>query len=98
MIITLNDRIAFGAYQALQEAGLSVPTDASLVSFDDSPLAEWLRPGLTTFAIPHPGLGRRVFELLVELIADDNAPSGVRPVVHRVSMPLRIRGSVVSRP
>src|SRR5690606_15618199 len=52
-IITFNDRLAFGAYQALQEAGLSVPQDASIVSFDNHPLADWLHPGLTTFAIPH---------------------------------------------
>ncbi|HEY5476169.1 MAG TPA: substrate-binding domain-containing protein [Tepidiformaceae bacterium] len=68
-IITLNDRLAFGAYQALHEAGLSVPVDVSAVSFDDSPLADWLLPGLTTFAIPHHDFGRRVVELLVELIA-----------------------------
>ena len=93
-IITLNDRLAFGAYQALHEAGLSVPSDVSLVSFDDSPLADWLRPGLTTFAIPHHDLGRRAVELLVELIADDNVPTVARPAVHRVRLPLRVRGSV----
>ena len=97
-IITLNDRLAFGAYQALQEAGFSVPADASIVSFDDNPLADWLRPGLTTFAIPHHDLGRRAVELLVELIADDNVPTAARPVVHRVGMPLRSRGSVASCP
>jgi len=96
-IITLNDRLAFGAYQALQEAGLSVPTDASLVSFDDSPLADWLRPGLTTFAIPHHDLGRRAVELMVEMISTDGEPSVALPAVHRMSMPLRMRGSVMSR-
>ena len=97
-IITLNDRLAFGAYQAFQEAGLDVPDDASLVSFDDSPLAAWLRPGLTTFAIPHHALGRRAVELLVELVAADALPSATPQQVHRVSMPLRVRGSVAPRP
>ena len=31
----MNDRLAFGAYQALAEAGLTVPDDISVVSFDD---------------------------------------------------------------
>ena len=29
----------FGVYQAIQEAGLTVPGDVSVVSFDDAPLA-----------------------------------------------------------
>ncbi|GEN81411.1 LacI family DNA-binding transcriptional regulator [Actinotalea fermentans] len=93
-IITFNDRLAFGAYQALHEAGLRVPQDMSLVSFDDAPVAEWLRPGLTTFAIPHYDLGHRAVELLLETIAARRdggpAPAGV----HRLPMPLRARESV----
>ena len=94
-IITFNDRLAFGAYQALHEAGLEVPRDMSIVSFDDAPIAEWLRPGLTTFAIPHYELGRRAVDLLLETISargqDGTTPS---PAVHRLPMPLRTRGSV----
>ena len=69
-----------------------------MVSFDDAPLAQWLRPGLTTFAIPHHDLGRRAVELLVEQIGPDSPGSGTptEPVV-RVSMPLRERGSVGQR-
>lgn len=95
-IIAFNDRLAFGAYQALQEAGLSVPGDMSVVSFDDHPLATWLHPGLTTFAIPHYDLGRRAVELLLETIPRDDDDGSPRPTprVHLVPMPLRPRGSV----
>jgi LacI family transcriptional regulator len=41
-----------GAYQALQERGVRVPEDVSVLSFDDTSFARWLRPGLTTFAFP----------------------------------------------
>lgn len=85
-LICLNDRIAFGAYQALQEAGLSVPEDVSVVSFDDSDLAGWLRPALTSVALPHAELGRRA----VELLLDKDRPSGVV----KVPMPLHVRGSI----
>lgn len=67
-ILTFNDRLAFGAYQAIADAGLRVPDDVSLVSFDDAPLAAWLRPGLTTFRLPHDELGRRAVRLLLALI------------------------------
>lgn len=65
-IICMNDRLAFGVYQAVAEAGLSVPRDVSVVSFDDDPLAAWLRPGLTTLALPHEQMGRRAVELLLD--------------------------------
>jgi LacI family transcriptional regulator len=79
-LICLNDRIALGAYQALQEAGLRVPRDVSVVSFDGSDLASWLRPQLASVALPHFEMGRRAAELLVK--GDDE------PRVHRVPMPL----------
>ena len=85
-IICLNDRVAFGAYQAIAEAGLGVPEDVSLLSFDDSDLASWLRPGLTSIAIPYFELGCRAVELLLA----EHPGRGV----HRVAMPLRRRASV----
>ena len=87
-IITFNDRLAFGAYQAIQEAGLSIPGDFSIVSFDDHQLASWLRPRLTTFALPHYELGALALQVLLE----DDAPDG--GTVRRVPMPLRMRESV----
>ena len=85
-LICLNDRIAFGAYQALQEAGLRVPEDVSVVSFDDSDLAGWLRPALTSVALPHAEMGRRA----VELLLDDKRPEGAVTV----PMPVHARGSI----
>lgn len=87
-LITFNDRLAFGAYQALQEAGMTVPSDMSIVSFDDHQLAGWLHPGLTTFAIPHHELGQRAIELLLDRTLPEENP------VERLRMPARIRGSV----
>jgi LacI family transcriptional regulator len=52
-LICFNDRIAMGVYQALDDFGLKVPADVSVVSFDDHPIASWMRPKLTTVALPH---------------------------------------------
>ena len=97
-IVCFNDRLAFGAYQALQEAGLTIPGDVSVVSFDDASVAGWLRPGLTTFALPHRALGRRAVELLLEQVrpGEGGAPGTPDALVHRLPMPLRSRGSVAA--
>lgn len=86
-VICMNDRLAFGAYQALAEAGLAVPRDVSLVSFDDDVIATWLRPGLSTAALPHEEMGRRAVELLL---------GGDSPAQGLVAMPLRRRSSIAA--
>ncbi|OYX59433.1 MAG: transcriptional regulator [Micrococcales bacterium 32-70-13] len=65
-IVALNDRLAFGAYQALAEAGLSVPGDVSIVSFDNDELAAYMRPGLTTIALPHEAMGRAAVDAVLD--------------------------------
>jgi len=85
-LICLNDRIAMGAYQAAQEAGLVIPDDLSVVSFDDSDIASWLQPQLSSVAIPHFELGR----LAVEILLSEDRPTDIQ----RVPMPLRERGSI----
>jgi len=85
-LICLNDRVALGTYQALREAGRSIPDDVSVLSFDDSDLAAWLRPQLTSVSLPHYQLGWEAVEKLL-------GPSG-EPAVTRVPMPVRRRASV----
>jgi LacI family transcriptional regulator len=84
-LLCMNDRIAFGAYQALAELGLSVPGDVSIVSFDNDELAAYLRPGLTTVGLPHEAMGRRAVELLLsgEQAGEVLVPM---PVVERASI------------
>jgi LacI family transcriptional regulator len=89
VLICLNDRIALGAYQALREAGRSIPGDVSVVSFDDSELAAWLRPSLTSIALPHYQLGWQAVELLLGPASE--------PTVTRVPMPVRRRASIGRR-
>ena len=85
-LICLNDRIAFGVYQAIAEAGLRIPDDISVVSFDDSELATWVRPALTSVALPLFEMGT----LAVETLLSESPRQGTQ----LVPMPLRERGSV----
>lgn len=64
-ILALNDPLAFGAYQALADAGLSIPGDVSIVGFDNDELAAYLRPGLTTVALPYEEMGAAAVRMLL---------------------------------
>ena len=95
-LICFNDRIAMGAYQALDDAGLKVPDDVSVVSSDDHPIASWIRPRLTTVALPHYELGRKAVDVLFTEIDNDDTDPDRPGDVHRVPMPLRSRESIAS--
>jgi LacI family transcriptional regulator len=88
-----NDRMAMGAYQAASALGLRIPDDLSIVGFDDQEnIADGLRPGLTTLALPHFDMGQWAVRTLIELVE-----SGVQQPVHEVltlPCPLVRRASV----
>lgn len=64
-----NDRMAMGAYHAASELGLRIPTDLSIVGFDNQELiAEGLYPALTTVALPHYEMGEWALGALADLI------------------------------
>ena len=47
-VVAASDLIAIGAMRALEERGLSVPSDVAITGFDDIPAAVSTRPPLTT--------------------------------------------------
>jgi LacI family transcriptional regulator len=57
---------AVGVYHAAWRLGLDVPAELSLVGYDDMPLAEYLRPPLTTVRTPLAELGAAAVDALVE--------------------------------
>jgi LacI family transcriptional regulator len=63
-----NDVVAYGAVQAVKDAGLSIPGDLSIVGFDDDLLSRYLNPPLTTITNPAAGLGAEAARLLVGIL------------------------------
>ncbi len=88
-LFCVNDRSAHGAYDAIRELGLSVPADVSVVGYDDQEMSRFLRPALTTFALPHYELGRRGCELL---LTEATSPGSVE----LIACPPRLRASVAA--
>jgi DNA-binding LacI/PurR family transcriptional regulator len=67
-ILAMSDILAFGALQGADEQGVRVPSELSVVGFDDSPGAAHATPPLTTIAQPHEEKGRLAAERLLEAI------------------------------
>jgi DNA-binding LacI/PurR family transcriptional regulator len=67
-IFSGNDDMALGAYRAITELGLAVPTDVSLVGFDDVPASSYLSPGLTSVRQDFDQVGHAALGLLVRMI------------------------------
>jgi LacI family transcriptional regulator len=66
-----NDLVAVDLVEALEELGVRVPEDVSVVGFDDIALAGLARVSLTTVAQPRERLARLAVEILLERIATD---------------------------
>jgi DNA-binding LacI/PurR family transcriptional regulator len=69
-IFCANDHTALGALRALNERGLTVPEDISLVGFDDESFALYLNPPLTTVRQDFDALGEQAVKYLIELIKE----------------------------
>lgn len=64
-VFAANDDMAAGVIAAASEVGLQVPTDLSVVGFDDSLAAEIVTPQLTTVRQPIEEMGRAAVAFLV---------------------------------
>jgi len=65
-LFVASDIMSFGTLQALQEAGLRVPEDVALVSFDDIPAAARHKPALTTVRQPIHQMGAIAAQTLID--------------------------------
>ena len=65
-VFAASDRMAIGALAALRDMQLRVPDDVALVGFDDIPMAEYLRPALTTVSVSAHTLGTEAMGLLLD--------------------------------
>ena len=63
-----NDLIAMGAMSALEESGVRVPEDVSVIGIDDIFFAFLARPPLTTISVPREQLGVKAFEALDRML------------------------------
>jgi DNA-binding LacI/PurR family transcriptional regulator len=64
-VFAASDLMAAGALRALRAAGRRVPEDVAVVGFEDSPVARYTQPPLTTVRQPIEDMGRQATRLLL---------------------------------
>lgn len=91
-MLAMNDRVAFGAYRALADAGLNVPRDVSVVSCDQFFDAGYFVPRLTSVDQHNERFGRFIINALLRVIngGQDEAalPFGPELVVRESCAPI----------
>ena len=88
-IFASNDLLAIDVLETVEELGLRVPEDVSIVGFDDIRLAGLARVSLTTIAQPCEDLARLGIDLLLERIDGSSGP----PRQRLLAPSLVVRGS-----
>jgi LacI family transcriptional regulator len=91
-VVTANDLLALGCYDAVQELGLRVPEDVSVSGYNDMPYVDKLYPPLTTVRIPHYEMGTQAAKALLARLQNRDA------VVHSLMLKpeLMVRGSTAT--
>jgi DNA-binding LacI/PurR family transcriptional regulator len=74
-VVAVSDKTAFGAMEAIKEAGLRIPEDIAVVGIDDVAESAFAHPPLTTFRIPRNEMGVIAMRKLGHLIRGDREPS-----------------------
>lgn len=69
-VFCFNDTMALGLMSRLQQKGVRVPDDMSVIGYDNIELAEYFSPPLTTIHQPKRRVGKNAFEILLERIKD----------------------------
>ncbi|MEN0071719.1 MAG: substrate-binding domain-containing protein, partial [Propionicimonas sp.] len=93
-VIAFNDLVGIGVVRGLQDAGVRVPQDVSVIGFDDILTAQLVTPALTTVSAPVRQMGITGVNNLAAIIHGAKARAGdalVMPVT------LKVRGSTGPR-
>jgi LacI family transcriptional regulator len=86
-IIASSDQMAIAALAAVRARGLDVPSDVSLVSFDDTPVVRFTHPPLAAIVQPIADTIARAVELIIAEQA--GRPTSDAPIVVPSSLVLR---------
>ncbi|WP_181444402.1 LacI family DNA-binding transcriptional regulator [Bacillus sp. 03113] len=67
-VFIASDRMAYGAYRAIQEAGLTIPDDIAIIAFDNLEMSSFMTPPLTTVHVHKEEMGRLAVRMLLQKI------------------------------
>lgn len=73
-VFAVSDKSAFGAMEAIKEAGLRIPDDISIVGIDDVMESAYSTPPLTTYHVPKHKLGELAVGVMHNLLTSNMPP------------------------
>ncbi len=85
-LLCRDDKFALGALKALADAGLRVPEDVAVIGWDDTQLASYTSPTLTSVSPDKTALAEVALELLLERIGGHQGPGRHRIVPHTIAV------------
>ena len=85
-----SDALTVGALRALQEAGIAVPQDVQIISFNDTSIAKYVYPPLSTVTVFTEEMGKQALQMLDQMIKTDESPI---PYMIKLSTKLTLRES-----
>lgn len=85
-ILCRDDRFAVGALQALRESGLKSPRDVKVIGWDDTELAQFTFPTLTSVSPDRSALAKQAVELLIQRIEGFVGAGRHRIVPHNLTI------------
>jgi DNA-binding LacI/PurR family transcriptional regulator len=74
-VVAISDKTAFGAIEAIKEAGLRIPDDIALISIDNVAESAYTRPPLSSYHMPRAALGQIAMLKLERLISGEQEPA-----------------------
>lgn len=92
-VFSATDEMAIGAIHAIQDRGLQVPEDISVISVDNSRMASMVRPQLTTVAQPMYDIGAVSMRLLTKLMKKENVEQALVVLPHELIVRQSVGGS-----
>ena len=69
-----SDALSVGALRALQEARIAVPQDVQIISFNDTSIAKYVYPPLSTVTVFTEEMGKQALQMLDQVIKTDESP------------------------
>ena len=87
-----SDALAIGALRALQEHGIQVPQDVSIISFNDTSIAKYIYPSLSTVTVFTEEMGKQALHILNQSVTSEEDSI---PYMVKLSTKLTIRESSI---
>jgi LacI family transcriptional regulator/LacI family repressor for deo operon, udp, cdd, tsx, nupC, and nupG len=93
-VFCYNDATAMGVLAACYQRGIAMPSQLSVIGFDDIDMAAYTIPPLTTIRQPRFELGQQAMRIMFDLLDEHQAANEILPcelVVRQTTMPPAMR-------